>query len=481
MHIFISQMNRYAVRLCLTVMLLLPPFLASYAGEGRGVIRNLNDTLPSRWVYNEHFDQTIPTDDGWWKKFNDSLLDSLIAMGVNNNYNVLMAARRMEMARLTMLEARSAYFPSFNLDAGWTKARNSGAISSPVMPATNESYFSLGIDMSWQIDLFGKITSGVKAKKASWEASRAEYAGAMVSLCGDIANAYFQLRVLQAEEAVANEHLLSQEKVVKITEARFECGLASMLDVSQARTVYHSTKATLPALTAGINTSLNAIAVLLAVTPDYARDLLCKPRPLPSYLQMVATGIPMDLLRRRPDIVSAEKELAAYAAELGIAKKDFLPTLTLNGSIGTSAHKIGDMFSKDSFTYSIAPTLSWTIFDGLERKYNVAMARENMQLGIDNYNLTVLNALQEVDNAMVNYVQTITQIGELNMVVEESQRSLDLSLDLYKKGLSSFTNVVDAQLNYLTYTNSVIVAQGNALKDLVNIYEALGGGWEINF
>lgn len=99
MHIFISQMNRYAVRLCLTVMLLLPPFLASYAGEGRGVIRNLNDTLPSRWVYNEHFDQTIPTDDGWWKKFNDPLLDSLIAMGVNNNYNVAMAARRMEMAR----------------------------------------------------------------------------------------------------------------------------------------------------------------------------------------------------------------------------------------------------------------------------------------------------------------------------------------------------------------------------------------------
>lgn len=474
-------MNHYAVRRFFTVMLLITPYLLSHAGEGRGVISNLNDTLPSRWVYNEHFDQTIPTDDGWWKKFNDPLLDSLISIGVNNNYNVLMAARRMEMARLTMLKARSAYFPAFNLDAGWTKARNSGAVSSPVMPATDESYFSAGINMSWQIDIFGKITSGVKAKKAAWEASRAEYAGAMVSLCGEIATAYFQLRVLQAQETVANEHLLSQEKVVKITEARFECGLASLLDVSQARTVYHSTKATLPALTSGINTSLNAIAVLLAVTPDYARQLLSKPRPLPSYLQMVATGIPMDLLRRRPDIVSAEKELAAYAAELGIAKKDFLPTLTLDGSIGTSAHNIGDLFSKESFTYSIAPTLSWTIFDGMERKYNVAVAQENMQLGIENYNLTVLNALQEVDNAMVNYVQTVNQISELNMVVEESQSSLDLSLDLYKKGLSSFTNVVDAQLNYLTYTNGVIVAQGNALKDLVNLYEALGGGWEVSF
>lgn len=474
-------MNHHTVRVLFSLILMLPSFPAISAAEATGMTANLNDTLPSRWIYNEYFDQSIPTDDGWWKKFNDPMLDSLIAIGVNNNYNVLMAARRMEMARLTMLETRSAYFPSFTLDAGWTKARNSGAITSPVMPANKESYFSLGVNMSWEIDIFGKITSAAKAKKASWEASRSEYAGMMVSLCGDIATAYFQLRVLQAEETVANEHLLSQEKVVKITEARFECGLASMLDVSQARTVYHSTKATLPALTAGINTSYNALAVLLAVTPDYIRQLLASPRPLPPYIQMVATGIPMDLLRRRPDIVTAEKELAAYAAELGIAKKDFLPTLTLNGSIGTSAHKIGDMFSNDSFTYSIAPTLSWTIFDGLQRKYNVAMARENMQLGIDNYNLTVLNALQEVDNAMVNYLQTISQIDELNEVVMESRRSLDLSLDLYKKGLSSFTNVVDAQLNYLTYTNSVIVAQGNALKDLVSLYEALGGGWEINF
>lgn len=474
-------MNHYTVRVLFSLMLLIPSFAVSSATETTGIEAHLNDTLPSRWMYNEYFDQTIPTDDGWWKKFNDPVLDSLITIGVNNNYNVMMAARRMEVARLTMLEARSSYFPAFELDAGWTKARNSGALTSPVMPATNESYFSLGVNMSWQIDIFGKITSEVKAKKASWEASKAEYAGAMVSLCGEIATAYFQLRVYQAEELVANEHLLSQEKVVKITEARFECGLASMLDVSQARTVYHSTKATIPALTAGINTSYNALAVLLAVTPDYIRRLLATPRPLPSYMQMVATGMPMDLLRRRPDIVEAEKELAAYAAELGIAKKDFLPTLTLNGSIGTSAHKIGDMFSNDSFTYSIAPTLSWTIFDGLQRKYNVAMARENMELGIENYNLTVLNALQEVDNAMVNYLQTIQQIDELNIVVEESQRSLDLSLDLYKKGLSAFTNVVDAQLNYLSYTNSVIVAQGNALKDLVNLYEALGGGWELNF
>lgn len=473
-------MNHIARRLLLSVMLFSIPFAVTRAGESAsaGAYSHLNDTLPTRWMYNEHFDQSIPTDDGWWKKFNDPLLDSLIAMGVNNNYNVMMAARRMEMARLTMLEARSAYFPAFTLDAGWAKSRNSGAITSYVMQPTNDSYMSLGVRMSWQVDIFGKIASGVKAKKASWEASRAECAGAMVSLCGDIATAYFQLRVLQAEEAVANEHLLSQEKVVKITEARFECGLASMLDVSQARTVFHSTKATLPALTSGINTSLNALAVLLAVTPDYVRQLLATPRPLPSYLQMVSTGIPMDLLRRRPDIVSAEKELAAYAAELGVAKKDFLPVLTLDGSIGTSAHKAGDLFTNDSFTYSIAPTLSWTIFDGMSRKYNVAAARENMQLGIENYNLTVLNALQEVDNAMVNYVQTIAQIDQLNIVVEESQRSLELSLDLYKKGLSSFTNVVDAQLNYLTYTNSVIVAQGNALKDLVSLYEALGGGWE---
>ena len=205
--------------------------------------------------------------------------------------------------------------------------------------------------------------------------------------------------------------------------------------------------------------------------------MLAKPRPLPPYMQIVSTGIPMDLLRRRPDVVEAECNLALYAAELGIAKKDFLPVLSLDASVGTSAHAIGDLFSHDSFTYSIAPTLSWTIFDGMTRKYNVATAKENMEIGIQNYNLTVLQAVTEADNAMYAYLRTLDEIEKTEAAVNASRESLDLSIDLYKRGLAAFTNVIDAQIDYLTYAGSLIESQGQALDNLVTLYEALGGGW----
>lgn len=450
---------------------------ASAPGEGIPAATPA-DSLPAQWAYNEYFDQALPTEDGWWKSFNDPLLDTLIEMGVQNNYNVLMAARRMEMARLSLAETRAGYFPVFDLDAGWTKSRTSGAMTSPVTDASTMSYFSLGVNMSWQIDVFGKISTAAKARKASWQASRAEYAATMVTLCGNIATAYAGLRVYQAERAVAVAHLEQQDKVVKITEARFDAGLASMLEVAQAKSVYYSTQASIPQLEQSINTSINSIAVLTAMSMESAHAMLDAPKPLPDYRQMVQTGVPMELLRRRPDIVEAEKEMAMYAAELGVAKKDFLPTLTLDGSIGTSAHRGGDLFSKRSLTYSIAPTLSWTIFEGMRRKYAAESAREALRSSVDNYNLTIIQAVTEADNAMCDYVQTLRRIADLQNVVEQSSKSLELSLDLYKKGLAAFTNVVDAQLDYLTYTNNVIVAQGQAITALVDLYEALGGGWD---
>lgn len=438
----------------------------------------INDSLPQQWRYTENFDQTVPTADGWWKSFNDPLLTTLIEMGVNNNYNVIMASRRMEIARLALQQARSGYYPTVDLSAGWTKSRSSGAMTSPVSPATSLSYFKLGANMSWQIDVFGKIATAAKARKASWEASQADYAATMVTLAGNIATAYTALRVYQAERSVALAHLDRQEKVVKITEVRFECGLASMLDVSQAKIVYYSTKASLPALDESINQTINQLAVLTAISADEAHKMLDAPGKVPQHLQMVQTGIPMDVIRRRPDVVEAEKQMAMYAAELGVAKRDFLPTLTLDGSIGTAAHKADDLFTERSFTYSIAPTLSWTLFNGFARKYAAESAKESLKLSVDNYNLTVAQSLAEADNAMNSYVQSLRLINDYENVAEQSLKSLDLSLDLYKKGLSAFTNVVDAQVSYLTYTNNVIIARGQAVTALINLYEALGGGWD---
>ena len=437
----------------------------------------LNDSLPERWAYSEHFNQTSPADDAWWRSFNDALLDSLVAMGERNNYNVAMAAKRMEIARIGILESRSGYYPTFSANASWNKDRMSGAISKKVMNGTDESYFSLGLNMSWQIDVFGRVAAGTKAKKAAYRVSRADRDGVMVTLAGNIATAYVQLRVAQARKSLAEAHLASQKKVLDMTQVRFDCGLVSQLDVQQATTVYASTEASIPQFDTQIHAAINSLAVLLAIQPAEANALLAKPRPLPPYMQIVSTGIPMDLLRRRPDVVEAECNLALYAAELGIAKKDFLPVLSLDASVGTSAHAIGDLFSHDSFTYSIAPTLSWTIFDGMTRKYNVATAKENMEIGIQNYNLTVLQAVTEADNAMYAYLRTLDEIEKTEAAVNASRESLDLSIDLYKRGLAAFTNVIDAQIDYLTYAGSLIESQGQALDNIVTLYEALGGGW----
>ena len=308
--------------------------------------------------------------------------------------------------------------------------------------------------------------------------SRADRAGVLVSLAAQIASTYIDLRVSQAEVQVANEHAASQLKVLNIAKTRYETGLASRLDVDQAQTVYYSTISSIPTLENNIHQDINAIAVLLAENSQELQKVLSTPRTLPSHMQMVSAALPADLLRRRPDVVEAEKEIAEYAAQLGIAKKDYLPTLSLDGSIGVASHRPGDLFKGGAFEYTIAPTLSWTIFDGLSRKYSVASARQNMEVAIDNYNLTVLTAYQETDNAISTYFADLKYIDSLDKLVQSSRDYDELSIDQYKNGLAAFINVADAQISYLSYENTLIQARGQALTALVDLYKALGGGWE---
>lgn len=439
----------------------------------------LRDSLPDAWLYHENLIQEMPQDDKWWTLFNDPTLNSLIDEGVDRNFNVLMAMRRINIAKQSLNRVYSGYYPTLDLQAGWQKLRNSGALTGENGPATTMDYFSLGINMSWEIDVFGKINAKAKQAKAGYNATRAEYAAVMTSLCANIARTYITLRTYQAQWEVATEHIASQEKIVKITEARKDAGLASMLDVAQAKVVFNSTKATMPILEGSIKSTINALAILVGSYPENIEGLLSKTAPLPEYHHLVPVGIPLELLRRRPDIVEAEFQLAADAAAVGIAKKDFLPTLSLNGSIGTSAHSIDDLFSKHSFTYSIAPTLSWNIFDGMARKYNLTAAREQMEMEIENYNLVVMTAVEEVENALIAYNSRLKAINVINEVIEQSRRSLSLSVDQYKQGISPFNNVVTAQLDLLQYQNTLVQSQGEALTSLVQLYQALGGGWSI--
>lgn len=438
----------------------------------------LKDKMPERWGYSPAISAGVVDKDektDWWKNFEDPLLDSLVIEGLQNNFSVQMAVRRINIAANQVRQVMSGYYPSVNLNGGYTYGRNAGAISGSHIKSSTSSYFSLGADMSWEIDLFGRITSQVKGKKANLNVSKADYEGTMLSIAANISTYYVNLRTFQENLFVTKEHLASQSKVVEIAKARFEAGLVSKLDVTQAETVYYSTEAKIPQLETSINESINALAVLLGVYPETIRPRLIYKGSHPRLQHLVSTGFPADLLRRRPDIIAAEAQLAVYAAQIGIAKKDFLPSLSLNGSIGVAAHKPKDLFGKNSLEYSIAPTLSWNLFDGFSRKYALREAREQMEEDIDNYNLIVLTAVNEVDNAMSSYLASLQIIDSNSNGLKQSSESFDLSVNLYKQGLTPFSNVVDAQINTLSYANSLISARGEALVSLVNLYKALGG------
>lgn len=429
--------------------------------------RTAAPAMPGRWVYTG-VEQPLPSDDRWWKGFGDAVLDSLIGMGEAANYDVAMALRRMEAAQTQIAAARAAYFPTVGVDAGYRRSRQSGA---------DMNVYSLGATANWQIDLFGKITAAVRQKRESYRASRADYAGTMVSMAASIASTYIQLRVLEAELEVAEAHISRQDTVAGIARTRFECGLAPKTDVDQAEMILYSTRASVPGLRVSIRAAVNSLAVLTARTASDIEAMLGSSTGLPDYRRIIAAGVPAELLRRRPDIVAAEHNLAAAAAAAGIAKKEFLPTLSIEGSIGVESDGHGKFFSGNNLTYSVGPTLSWTVFDGLARRANAAAARLDEEALVEQYRLTVANAVSEVDNALCSYTEALRTIDDYDRADRAADEFLRLALDLYTQGLSTFTDVANAQMSYLQYNNSLIAAKGRALGALVDLYKALGGGY----
>lgn len=421
---------------------------------------------------------TIPTDVGenkWWQRFGDHVLDSLMERAMENNYDVAMAARRVMIARAALTSARSAYYPTLSLGVAWTADRTSGRLGRVAAEATNSSHFAAQAQLSWEVDVFGKVTGSVRAASASVRVSRAERDGVILSLQAQLADAYFNLRVYQAQLAVALSHAEQQAAVVDVAVARYEAGLASMLDVAQAREVYFSTRASIPPLRTSIHTTINSIALLVADESPTIAESLAVSSPIPGYILPIASEPGTVSLRNRPDVVQAERQIDVYAAQLGVARKDYLPTLSLTGSIGLAGHRIDDLPHKSALIYELAPTLSWTAFDGFSRRAAVQTARQNMENAIDNYNLTLMTARFEVDNALTTYRNTLTYIDMLGDVVEQCARAEELSIEKYKRGLAPFINVANAQITYLENQKSVIEAQGQALTAIVSYYKAIGG------
>ena len=450
-------------------------FLSSVAFP-QATNRYLDKPLPQEWEEDAQiFQQVLPVDDQWWKAFQDPVLDSLISVAVKQNYSILTAIDRINMAKANLRMERGNFFPTIGLNAGWTRQETSGNTST--LPQSTDHYYDAALSMSWEIDVFGSIRKRVKAQKENFAASKEEYAAVMVSLASEVASAYINLRELQQELEVVNKNVASQEEVLKITEVRYNTGLVAKLDVAQAKSVLYSTKASIPQLEAGINQYITTLAVLLGMYPQEIRPVLETTGTLPDYMEPIGVGMPVDLLLRRPDVRSAERSVNAQAALLGASKSDWLPKIFLKGSFGYAARDLNDLVKSKSMTYEIAPSLSWTIFSGGQLVNATRLAKAQLDESINQFNQTVLTAVQETDNAMNSYRNSIKQIVALREVRNQGVETLKLSLELYKQGLSPFQNVLDAQRSLLSYENQLVQAQGSSLLQLISLYKALGGGW----
>lgn len=439
--------------------------------------KHLSRPLPEVWADDSLFVQQLPVTGRWWLNLDDMLLDSLISVAFANSPDLKTFFYRVRSAQAALHMKQSAYYPSLQANFGWNKSQSSGRVSGMGEPS-GEQFFSGALTTSWEIDLFGSTTLQVRSQKAQYRISIESYNAALVSLAAQVASAYTQLRVLQQQEAVAHRNISSQQSILEMTEVRYETGLASQLDVAQARSVYFSTLATIPSIEAGIAVQINLLALLVGTHPSDLIPVLEKERPIPDYRAIVPVGVPANLLRQRPDIRAAEQSVVAAAALVGASRADYLPRLVLTGSIGFASRKMNDFFDHRSLTYSIVPSLNWTLFQGRQYTQASRQARAEWQASIEQYNLAVLTAVQEVDNAMAYYRGAVKQLGVLYDLVEQGKITLTLSLDLYKRGLSTFQNVLDAQRSLLTYQNGLVSAQGIALSAVIDLYRALGGGWE---
>ena len=460
------------VRLVFCMLLFLP--FGGYAQEGQ---KYLERPLPDGWQEKDIlFQQVLPVDDQWWKVFEDATLDSLISLAMEQNPSVLMAINRIDQAKAQWRISQSDFYPSLSFNGGWNRQQTSGNLGTG-SPQAWTGYYSASVQMSWQLDVFGVIREKAKAQKELYAASKEEYNATMVSLCAEVASAYFNLREVQQELDVLRRNAVSQEAVVKITESRYKTGLVSKLDVAQAKSVYYSTLASIPTTEANVIQYLNTLAVLLGLYPQDVTDALSDTKPLPDYMEPVGVGVPGELLLRRPDVRGAERQVNAQAALLGASKRDWLPEFFLNGSFGYASDDLKDVGKKGSMTWSIAPSMTWNLFNGGRNLQEERLQRAQLDESINQFNQTVLTAVQEVDNAMSAYKNSIKQIVACKEMLYQGKEAFNLSLDLYKQGLTPFQNVLDAQRSMLTYENTLVKAKGYSLVCLVQMYQALGGGW----
>jgi len=412
----------------------------------------------------------------WWQEFNDEQLTSLVEQSLKTNLDIRIAYANLLEARAVSRAISADRYPKVDANGGYSRNLYSEETASSGVRAADN--YQAGFDASWELDLFGRVSARISSQLEQEQAINANLQQMYVTVAAEVARNYFELRGAQYRLDIAERNAKNQAETYTLTEDMLNAGRASALDVSRAKTQLGLTRSLIPPLKAQVTASINSLSVLTGQVPDALRASLSQSKPLPSLPVTVAVGNTQDLLERRPDIRSAERLLAASVSNYNVAVSDLFPTVSLVGSLGFISTNLST-FGASALAGAIGPSLSWQVFDRDRLYAQIDQADARSQGALAQYEKTVLNALEETQTALSNFSHEEERRHQLQTAAASALNSVTMAKQRFDYGYDSFIDVLDAERTLLNAEDSLANSEIAAVLNLISVYKALGGGWQI--
>jgi outer membrane protein, multidrug efflux system len=421
---------------------------------------------------------TDTVETAWWRGFQDDRLQQLVELTLAHNHDLRVATARLREARALLSETTFERYPTVTSQGSYTRERTS---KDQTLPGADRDFelYDVGFDARWELDFFGRVRRSIEAGAADVGAAEASRRDVIVSLLAEVARNYFELRGTQHRLAVARQNAENQRQTLELRRALLEGGRGTELDTSRAAAQLQSTLASIPPLETAIKAAMYRLGVLIGQPPTALEPELSVPQPLPPLPRRVALGRPADLLRRRPDIQVTERNLAAATARVGIATADLFPRITLAGSVALQATSLTGLGKSGSETFAIGPGIFWAAFDLGRVRARIRAADARTEAALAQYEQRVLLALEDTENALVNFTREQERRDALWASAQASAKAQNLARERYQSGVADFLTVLDAERTLLTAQDQLEDSATRTATALVAVYKALGGGWEI--
>lgn len=406
----------------------------------------------------------------WWAQFNDPLLEEYIGQAAQENKNLKAALFNVRRARALKQVETSSFIPQLAGDSGAERGKSSGS---------TDNSFNAGFDASWEIDVFGGNRRALEAASARLGSAQESYNDVLLSVLSDVARNYYEARGLQKRIAITKTNADLLKQTMELVQARMEVGEASEFDLSRARGEYQLTLARVPNYEAELKASIYALSVLLGQPPETLLEQMMQVKPLPTPPDIVPVGLRSDILRRRPDIRIAERELAAETADIGVATAELFPKFFLTGSAGGQAATFGDVFSAAGQIWSLAGIMQWSVFEGGANRARIRAAEAETQAALADYEQTVLEALADAETALARYGHELETRKRLEDGVRSRRSSVRLAKELFDAGEEDYLAVLDSERELTSSEDDLVVSETQSIVKLISLYTALGGGWSV--